>query len=83
MCAGFPGQGGFSFRAGPLFGDLVLGDEINRAPAKTQSALLEAMQERHVTVDGTSHALSQSFTVFATQSRRAPTRCPRPRSIGS
>ncbi|MFN8651366.1 MAG: MoxR family ATPase [Gemmatimonadales bacterium] len=60
-------QGGFSFRAGPLFGDLVLGDEINRAPAKTQAALLEAMQERHVTVDGTSHALSQSFTVFATQ----------------
>jgi MoxR-like ATPase len=61
------GQGGFTFRAGPLFGDLVLGDEINRAPAKTQAALLEAMQERHVTVDGTSHPLSASFTVFATQ----------------
>jgi MoxR-like ATPase len=61
------GQGGFTFRPGPLFGDLVLGDEINRAPAKTQAALLEAMQERHVTVDGTSHALSASFTVFATQ----------------
>jgi MoxR-like ATPase len=61
------GQGGFSFRPGPLFGDLVLGDEINRAPAKTQAALLEAMQERHVTVDGTSHPLSASFTVFATQ----------------
>ena len=59
--------GGFSFRPGPLFGDLVLGDEINRAPAKTQAALLEAMQERHVTVDGTSHPLSASFTVFATQ----------------
>ncbi len=59
--------GGFSFRPGPLFGDLVLGDEINRAPAKTQSALLEAMQERQVTVDGTSHPLSASFTVFATQ----------------
>jgi MoxR-like ATPase len=61
------GTGAFSFRPGPLFGDLVLGDEINRAPAKTQAALLEAMQERHVTVDGTSHALSASFTVFATQ----------------
>jgi MoxR-like ATPase len=61
------GQGEFSFRPGPLFGDLVLGDEINRAPAKTQAALLEAMQERHVTVDGTSHPLSASFTVFATQ----------------
>ncbi|HXW95979.1 MAG TPA: MoxR family ATPase [Gemmatimonadales bacterium] len=61
------GQGGFTFRPGPLFGDLILGDEINRAPAKTQAALLEAMQERHVTVDGTSHRLSQSFTVFATQ----------------
>jgi MoxR-like ATPase len=60
-------QGGFSFRPGPLFGDLVLGDEINRAPAKTQAALLEAMQERHVTVDGMSHPLSTSFTVFATQ----------------
>jgi len=61
------GQGEFTFRPGPLFGDLVLGDEINRAPAKTQAALLEAMQERHVTVDGTSHPLSASFTVFATQ----------------
>jgi MoxR-like ATPase len=61
------GQGGFTFRPGPLFGDLVLGDEINRAPAKTQAALLEAMQERNVTVDGISHPLSASFTVFATQ----------------
>jgi MoxR-like ATPase len=59
--------GGFSFRPGPIFGDLVLGDEINRAPAKTQAALLEAMQERRVTVDGTSHPLPESFTVFATQ----------------
>ena len=57
----------FAFRAGPIFGDLVLGDEINRAPAKTQSALLEAMQERRVTVDGTSHPLPEAFTVFATQ----------------
>jgi MoxR-like ATPase len=61
------GQGQFTFRAGPLFGDLILADEINRAPAKTQAALLEAMQERSVTVDGTSHQLSPSFTVFATQ----------------
>ena len=61
------GPGGFTFRPGPLFGDLILGDEINRAPAKTQAALLEAMQERSVTVDGVSHPLSESFTVFATQ----------------
>ena len=60
-------QGGFEFRPGPLFGDLVLADEINRAPAKTQAALLEAMQERSITVDGASHPLSPAFTVFATQ----------------
>ncbi|MGH7529340.1 MAG: AAA family ATPase [Gemmatimonadales bacterium] len=57
----------FTFRPGPLFADLVLADEINRAPAKTQAALLEAMQERTVTVDGKSHPLSATFTVFATQ----------------
>src|SRR5439155_758540 len=57
----------FSFRPGPIFADLVLADEINRAPAKTQAALLEAMQERTVTVDGTGHPLSATFTVFATQ----------------
>jgi len=57
----------FTFRPGPIFADLVLADEINRAPAKTQAALLEAMQERTVTMDGTSHALSPVFTVFATQ----------------
>ena len=60
-------QGSFEFRPGPIFGDLVLADEINRAPAKTQAALLEAMQERSVTVDGTSHPLSAAFTVLATQ----------------
>jgi MoxR-like ATPase len=60
-------EGTFAFRPGPIFGDLILGDEINRAPAKTQAALLEAMQERSVTVDGTSHPLSSAFTVFATQ----------------
>ena len=57
----------FTFRPGPIFADLVLADEINRAPAKTQAALLEAMQERTVTVDGVSHQLSPVFTVFATQ----------------
>ncbi|HUK20497.1 MAG TPA: MoxR family ATPase [Gemmatimonadales bacterium] len=57
----------FTFRPGPLFADLVLADEINRAPAKTQAALLEAMQERTVTVDGVAHPLSRTFTVFATE----------------
>src|SRR5690349_23510384 len=57
----------FRFRPGPIFADIVLADEINRAPAKTQAALLEAMQERTVTVDGISHSLSPVFTVFATQ----------------
>src|SRR5207244_3969143 len=61
------GSGDFTFRRGPLFADLCLADEINRAPAKTQAALLEAMQERTVTADGTSHELSRHFTVFATQ----------------
>ncbi len=57
----------FQFRPGPIFAQFVLGDEINRAPAKTQSALLEAMQERQVTVDGTTYPLPAVFTVFATQ----------------
>ena len=61
------GAGGFRFRPGPLFADLVLADEINRAPAKTQAALLEAMEERGVTVDGVRHPMTPSFTVFATQ----------------
>jgi MoxR-like ATPase len=61
------GTNEFRFRPGPIFHDLVLADEINRAPAKTQAALLEAMQERTVTVDGVSHALPPTFTVFATQ----------------
>jgi MoxR-like ATPase len=55
------------FRQGPIFTDLLLADEINRASAKTQAALLEAMQERTVTVDGTSHPLGDDFAVFATQ----------------
>jgi MoxR-like ATPase len=61
------GQGEFRFHPGPIFTDLLLADEINRAPAKTQSAMLEAMSERHATVDGVRHELSPIFTVFATQ----------------
>ena len=57
----------FEFRQGPVFTDFLLGDEINRAPAKTQSALLEAMEERTVTADGQTYALDEHFTVFATQ----------------
>ena len=59
--------GTFEFRPGPLFAHTLLADEINRAPAKTQSALLEAMQETAVTVDGVRHPLPTPFTVFATQ----------------
>lgn len=55
------------FRPGPVFTDLLLADEVNRAPAKTQAALLEAMQERQVTVDGVGHKLPQPFLVIATQ----------------
>ena len=61
------GSHDFTVRPGPIFADLVLADEINRAPAKTQAALLEAMQERTVTVDGVGYPLSATFTVFATQ----------------
>ena len=62
-----PGGQQFDFRPGPVFADIVLADEINRAPAKTQAALLEAMQERQATVDGKAYRLSDVFTVFATQ----------------
>jgi MoxR-like ATPase len=57
----------FEFRPGPIFTDILLADEINRAPAKTQAALLEAMQERQATVDGVTHPLGALFTVVATQ----------------
>lgn len=60
-------SGTFRLTKGPIFAELLLADEINRAPAKTQSALLEAMQERQVSIDGERHALSPHFTVFATQ----------------
>ncbi|MGE5204182.1 MAG: AAA family ATPase [Chlamydiota bacterium] len=59
--------GSFSLHRGPLFTDLLLVDEINRTPPRTQSALLESMEEAQVTIDGTRHQLSDFFTVFATQ----------------
>lgn len=60
-------DGTFEFQPGPIFGNLVLADEINRAPAKVQAALLEAMEERQVTVAGTTHKLPPLFLVLATQ----------------
>jgi MoxR-like ATPase len=57
----------FEFRAGPIFTNLLLADEINRAPPKTQAALLEAMQERQVTIEGVTHPLDRPFLVLATQ----------------
>lgn len=62
-----PGAGRFTFRAGPVFTNLLLADEINRTPPKTQAALLEAMEERQVTVDGVTHPLPVPFLVAATQ----------------
>lgn len=59
--------GDFDFHPGPVFADVVLADEINRAPAKTQAALFEVMEERQVTVDGTPRAMSDVFTIIATQ----------------
>ena len=61
------GKGEFKFQQGPVFANLILADEINRAPAKVQSALLEAMEERQVTVGGQSHKLPELFLVMATQ----------------
>ncbi len=60
-------DGTFQFQPGPLFGNLILADEINRAPAKVQAALLEAMEERQVTVAGKTHKLADLFLVLATQ----------------
>jgi MoxR-like ATPase len=59
--------GDFDFRSGPVFTNILLADEINRTPPKTQSALLEAMEERQVTVDGQTHPLPEPFLVAATQ----------------
>lgn len=61
------GKNEFQFRPGPIFVGLLLADEINRTPPKTQAALLEAMEERKVTIDGVSHPLPSPFLVFATQ----------------
>lgn len=60
----------FIFRPGPIFGELILADELNRGTPKTQSALLQAMEEKYVTVDGSSHALPERFCLFATQNPR-------------
>src|SRR5712672_1561114 len=57
----------FEFKPGPVFANIIVGDEINRASPKTQSAMLECMEERHVTVDGTTHLLERPFMVIATQ----------------
>ena len=62
-----PGDGKFSTRKGPIFSNLILADEINRAPSKVQSALLEAMQERQVTIGDETYALDRPFLVLATQ----------------
>ncbi len=60
-------RGEFAFKSGPIFANIVLADEINRASARTQSALLEAMSEEHVTIDGQAYPLPQPFLVLATQ----------------
>ena len=62
-----PENGSFIFSQGPVFHNMVLADEINRAPAKVQSALLEAMAERQVTIGGTTYPLPELFLVLATQ----------------
>lgn len=61
------GQNIFQFQPGPIFGNVILADEINRAPAKVQAALLEAMEERQITVAGTTHTMPELFIVMATQ----------------
>ncbi len=62
-----PGTGQFEFKRGPVFSNIVLIDEINRAPAKTQAALFEVMQEQQVTMDGITHVMNNPFMVIATQ----------------
>ncbi len=62
-----PKEGSFEFKKGPVFSNIILVDEINRAPAKTQSALLEIMEERQATIDGRSYPMAQPFMVLATQ----------------
>ena len=77
-----PQSGDFTPKKGPIFANLILADEINRAPAKVQSALLEAMQERQVTIGEYTYPLDEPFLVLATQTpsnKRVPIPCPRPR----
>ena len=79
------GRREFQFKQGPIFAHVVLADEINRATPKTQSAVLEAMEEKQVTVFGESHILASPFIVLATQNpieSREPIRCPRRSWIG-
>src|SRR4051812_16532411 len=76
----------FSLRRGPVFTNILLGDEINRAPAKTQSALLESMEERQVTIDGVSHPLPEFFMVLPTENPveyEGTSPSPRPSSTAS
>jgi MoxR-like ATPase len=76
----------FVLTKGPIFTQLLLADEINRTPPKTQAALLQAMNERFVTIDGQDHALGEDFMVVATQNpieQQAPIRCPKPSSTAS
>jgi MoxR-like ATPase len=60
----------FVFRPGPIFGELILADELNRGTPKTQSALLQAMEEKHITIDGSNYPLAEQFSIFATQNPR-------------
>ena len=79
-------SGDFEFKQGPILAQVVLADEINRATPKTQSALLEAMDERQVTVEGVTHALPRPFMVMATQNPieyEGTFPCPRPSWTGS
>ena len=81
-----PQDGHVSAVKGPIFTEVLVADEINRTPPKTQAALLEAMEERQVTLDGNTHPLPPHFFVVATQNPielRAPTRCPRRSSTAS
>ena len=76
----------FEFRAGPIFSDVLLADEVNRTPPRTQAALLECMQEAAATVDGTRYRISPVFTVLATQNPvefEGTYRCPRRSGIAS
>ena len=75
-------EGRFEFRQGPLFANVVLADEINRATPRTQSALLECMEEKQITVDGVSYPVARPFLVMATQNpieSYGTSPCPRPR----